>query len=451
MAGWVPCCSLSDLCPSTACGILQVHKETILIIDDNKEIVAALSDVLKSKGYAILAAYDGARGFQLAVSKSPDLILLDWNLPGLTGMQVLQELRSRGNQAPVILMTIYGSESVAVQSFKLGIRDYIRKPVGMPEMLEAVEKALAEDRLRREKERIAKELEQANHQLEQQLLEITTLHAIAQSITAVLDLEQVLSRVVEAASYFGNAQESTLFLLDQEADLLSLRAHHGQQREQPTDLSLKYSTSPLRQAIESGEPLFLSSKTPGYSIKLKTDYLVRSLLFVPLKIKDNPIGLLGVTDKLGGQSFDAEDVRRLSALADYAAIAIENARLSESEKEVARAGTVKRMIVTLSHYIMNPLTAINLSTYELSTRYDQGTLSPNDPTVDHCLKLIEMNVKEIVAVMSILQKLASPKSVIYVGDIEMIDIEDEVKRRVAKIQAEYGFKDSLPLSGDAAL
>ena len=172
-------------------GIWQMFKETILIIDDNKEIVAALSDVLKSKGYAILAAYDGVRGLGLAVSKSPDLVLLDWNLPGLSGMQVLQELRIRGNRAPVILMTIYGSESVAVQSFKLGIRDYIRKPVGMPEMLEAIEKALAEDRLRREKERISKELEQANHQLEQQLLEITTLHAIAQSITAVLDLEQV--------------------------------------------------------------------------------------------------------------------------------------------------------------------------------------------------------------------------------------------------------------------
>jgi len=183
----------------------------------------------------------------------------------------------------------------------------------------------------------------------------------------------------------------------------------------------------------------LNSNTPGYSIKVKTDYLVRSLLFVPLKIKDKPIGVLGVTDKLGGQPFGPDEVRLLTALADYAAIAIENARLNESEKELARTETVKRMIVTLSHYIMNPLTAISLSTYELLAKYDQGIMSSTDTGVRRCLQLIEMNVKEIVAVMGILQKLVSPKSVVYVGDIEMIDIEDEVKRRVAKIQSDYGF------------
>ncbi|MBN1138545.1 MAG: response regulator [Anaerolineae bacterium] len=414
-------------------------KETILIVDDNREIVAALSDVLKSKGYVALTAYDGAKGLELAMAQSPDLILLDWNLPELSGMQVLQALRDQGYQAPVILMTVYGSEIIAVQAFKLGIRDYIRKPVRMPETLEAVEKALAEDRLRREKERISKELADTNRRLEQQLLEITTLHAIARSITAVLDLEQVLARVVGAACYFATAQEGVLFLLDQENDTLSLRAYHGQDRSRTTDFRLRYSTSPLRQAVETGAPLLLNSNTPGYSIKLKTDYLVRSLLFVPLKIKDRPIGVLGVTDKLGGQLFGPDEVRLLTALADYAAIAIENARLNESEKELARTETVKRMIVTLSHYIMNPLTAISLSTYELLAKHDQGIMTSNSPGVRRCLQLIEMNVKEIVAVMGILQKLVSPKSVVYVGDIEMIDIEDEVKRRVAKIQADYGF------------
>ena len=421
-------------------------KETILIVDDNREIVAALSDVLKSKGYVVLAAYDGAKGFDLAMAQSPDLILLDWNLPELSGMQVLQALRDQGYQAPVILMTVYGSEIIAVQAFKLGIRDYIRKPVRMPETLDAVEKALAEDRLRREKERISKELAQANRRLEQQLLEITTLHAIARSITAVLDLEMVLARVVEAACYFGTAQEGVLFLLDQEDDTLNLRAYHGQDRSRTADLHLRYSTSPLRRAIETGAPLLLNSNSPDYSIKLKTDYLVRSLLFVPLRIKDKPIGVLGVTDKLGGEQFGPDEVRLLTALADYAAIAIENARLNESEKELARTETVKRMIVTLSHYIMNPLTAISLSTYELLAKHDQGIMGSHDPGVRRCLQLIEMNVKEIVAVMGILQKLVSPKSVVYVGDIEMIDIEDDVKRRVAKIQEEYGF----PHGGDEA-
>jgi two-component system NtrC family sensor kinase len=422
-----------------------MEQETILVVDDNKEIVSALTDVLKSKGYGILFAYNGRTGLHLALERRPDLILLDWNLPQLSGYQVLQALRERGDNTPVVLMTIHGSENVAVQAFRLGVRDYIRKPLRVPEILSAIERALSEDRLRREKEKIALQLAEANQQLEQRLLELTTLQAIGQSVTSVLDLDGVLARVVEAACYFSDARESNLFLIDEENDALVLSAHHGVDRNRPRDLRLKYSTSPLRQAIETGTPLSLTSKAVGYSIKLKTDYLVNSLLYVPLYIQDRPLGVLGVTDKLGGKPFTAEDARLLTSLGSYTAIAIENARLNDSEKELARADTVKKMIVTLSHYIMNPLTAINLSTYELAMKNQQGKLTGDSDTLKRNLQLIELNIKEIVAVMSILQQLASPKSTTYVGDIEMIDIEDEVKRRVKKIQADYPeLSDMIP-------
>jgi two-component system NtrC family sensor kinase len=422
-----------------------MEQETILVVDDNKEIVSALTDVLKSKGYSILFAYNGRTGLHLALERRPDLILLDWNLPQLSGYQVLQALRERGDNTPVVLMTIHGSENVAVQAFRLGVRDYIRKPLRVPEILSAIERALTEDRLRREKEKIALQLAEANQQLEQRLLELTTLQAIGQSVTSVLDLDGVLARVVEAACYFSDARESNLFLIDEKNDALVLSAHHGVDRNRPRDLRLKYSTSPLRQAIETGTPLSLTSKAMGYSIKLKTDYLVNSLLYVPLYIQDRPLGVLGVTDKLGGKPFTAEDARLLTSLGSYTAIAIENARLNDSEKELARADTVKQMIVTLSHYIMNPLTAINLSTYELAMKNQQGKLTGDSDTLKRNLQLIELNIKEIVAVMSILQQLASPKSTTYVGDIEMIDIEDEVKRRVRQIQADYPeLSDMIP-------
>ncbi len=421
----------------------EMERETILIVDDNREIVSVLTDVLQSRGYATLVAYDGLQGLQLALKEHPNLIMLDWNLPQMAGIQVLQALRQRGNQAPVVLMTIYGSESVAVQAFRLGVRDYIRKPLRIPETLATIERALSEDRLRREKERIAQQLEDANKQLEQQLLELTTLQAIGQSVTSVLDLDEVLNRVLQAAAYFTDAREGTVFLLDQEKDELALQAYYGLERGRPTDLRLKYSTNPLRRAIETRSPLFLNSKATGYSIKLQTDFLVQSLLYVPLFVQDKPLGVLGVTDKLGAQQFTPDDVRMLTSLASYAAIAIENARLYQSEKELARVETVKQMIVTLSHYIMNPLTAISLGAYELSTRAESTEDSAEANTLKRNLQLIDMNIKEIVAVISILQELASPKSTTYVGDIEMIDIEDEVKRRVEKIRSGYADLEDL--------
>ncbi|MFN2291678.1 MAG: response regulator [Anaerolineae bacterium] len=420
-----------------------MERETILVVDDNKEIVSALSDVLQSRGYKVLYAYNGRQGLRMALEEKPDLILLDWNLPQLSGFQVLRALRERGNKAPVVLMTIYGSESVAVQAFRLGIRDYIPKPFRVPDTLAAIERALAEDRLRREKERMAQELAAANRQMQQTLLELTTLQAIGQSVTSVLELERVLDRVVEAACYFSDARESALLLLDEEEDALVLRAHRGVDRNRPLNLRFRYSTSPLRKAIETGEPLFLTSGSRDHSIKLKTDYLVRSLLYVPLYIQERPLGVLGVTDKLGGQSFSRDDARLLTSLGTYVSIAIENARLYESEKELARAETVKQMIVTLSHYIMNPLTAINLSTYELSTKQEQGLIAAGGDLLKRNLQMIEMNIKEITAVISILQRLASPRKTTYVGDIEMIDIEEQVRERVQKIRSEYPELDRL--------
>ena len=417
--------------------------ETILIVDDNRQIVAALTDVLQSKGYNVLSAHNGRQGLRLAVEREPDLILLDWNLPQLSGYEVLESLREQGNRAPVVLTTMYGSESVAVQAFRLGVRDYIPKPLRVPETLAAIEQALAEERLHREKERISKQLEDANLQMEQQLLELATLQAIGQSLTATLDLEEVLSRVVEAACYFSDARESTLFLLDKEQDKLIMRAYHGVDRNRPAALRLQYSTSPLRQAIETNRPLFLTSGTEDHSIKLKTGYLVRSLLYVPLYIHEQPLGLLGVTDKTEKQAFNADDARLLTSLSSYAAIAIENARLYESEKDLARAETVKQMIVTLSHYIKNPLTAINLSTYELTNKHEQGYVVCENDLLRRNLQMIEMNIKEITAVLAILQKIASPRATTYVDGIKMIDIEEQVQEQVHKIREEYPELDGL--------
>ncbi len=417
--------------------------ETILIVDDNRDIVAALTDILISRGYSVLSAHNGRQGLWLALEREPDLILLDWKLPQLSGYQVLQSLRERGNNTPVVLMTMYGSENIAIQAFRLGVRDYIPKPFHVPNTLEAIEQALAEERLRREKEEIARQLEEANRQLEHQLLEMTTLQAIGQSLTSTLDLEQVLARVVEAACYFSDARESSLLLLDMDEDALITRAYHGVERQAPARVRFQYSTSPLRQAIETGEPLFLTSGTADSSIKLKTGYVVRSLLYVPLYIHDHPIGLLGVTDKVGSPAFLPDDARLLTSLASYAVVAIENARLYQSEGELARAQTVKQMIVTLSHYIKNPLTAISLSTYELGTKSQQGQISGDKDLLRHNLQMIEMNVKEIAAVIAVLQRLAAPQATTYVDGIQMIDIEEEVQAQVQRIRKEYPEIDSL--------
>jgi DNA-binding response OmpR family regulator len=133
--------------------------ETILIVDDSAEISSFLKrNALQPLGYQVLTALDGRAGLELALEHNPDLILLDMSMPQMTGMEMLEALRQTLCTSPVIFMTMFGSESIAVEAFRLGVRDYLPKPFGVEEVQEAVERALREARLARERDELLREL-----------------------------------------------------------------------------------------------------------------------------------------------------------------------------------------------------------------------------------------------------------------------------------------------------
>jgi DNA-binding response OmpR family regulator len=136
-----------------------MSNETILVVDDSAEIVRALKEyMLVPLGYQVISAADGRSGLKLAISRQPDLIMLDMQLPFMDGLEVLKALRQDGCQAPVIFMTMHGSESIAVEVFRLGVRDYLAKPFTIEEVQQAVDRALQETRLVHEREELTRNL-----------------------------------------------------------------------------------------------------------------------------------------------------------------------------------------------------------------------------------------------------------------------------------------------------
>lgn len=133
--------------------------ETILIVDDSREIRILLDqDVLPPMGFRTFAAGDGVEGLDLAARCRPDLILLDMNMPRMSGLEMLAALRKDQFSTPAILMTAYGSESVAIEAFRLGVRDYIVKPFTNEEIRAAIDRALNESRLARQQEELNRNL-----------------------------------------------------------------------------------------------------------------------------------------------------------------------------------------------------------------------------------------------------------------------------------------------------
>jgi two-component system NtrC family sensor kinase len=231
-------------------------QERVLVIDDNADIRSFLRDmVLGPRGYVVTIATDGQSGLELALAQRPDLILLDVNMPRMTGLEVLEALREHDFSAPVILMTFYGSENIAVQAFRLGVRDYVRKPFEVEEVLAAIDRALTENRLRRERERLMSELAVTNKQLQRRVTELGALHAIGQSVAAVLDLAKLLNRIVEAAVYLTRADDGGLFLVDQESGELYLTAAQGFGKTQAQGMRLRVDDSLIGQVVKNGKPL----------------------------------------------------------------------------------------------------------------------------------------------------------------------------------------------------
>jgi two-component system NtrC family sensor kinase len=406
--------------------------ECILVIDDSADIRDFLrKKVLEPAGYVVLSAPDGQTGLERALAERPDLIMLDVNMPRMTGLEVLEALQKETFQIPVILMTFYGSENVAVQAFRLGVKDYLRKPFETDEVLTAIERALNESRLERERESLLQRLERANKQLEQRVTELTTLYAVGQSVASLLDLDKLLNRVVEAAVYIADADEGSLMLVDKETQELYLRAAKGMGDRQAKGLRLKIQDSMVGSVVQTGEPL-LATGSPETDdlLKVKTGYLVGSLLYAPLKVKGRAIGVLGVVNRAPSRKFGQDNVFRLTSLADYAAIAIENARLHEATRQLVAMEVLKQTVVTVAHYINNPLT-----TLVMQSQIMLGELENGDP--EEILHFIEMKTEEIAAVIGILQEMAAPRSATYLGEVKMIDIQTELKERLREIEKKY--------------
>jgi two-component system KDP operon response regulator KdpE len=120
---------------------LNMSAEPILIVDDNPQIRRALRTILISQGFVVMDARTGEEALDLIRKERVELILLDVNLPGISGIETCREIRRAGN-IPVIMLTVRNSERDKVQAFDAGADDYIVKPFGAEELTARVRATL---------------------------------------------------------------------------------------------------------------------------------------------------------------------------------------------------------------------------------------------------------------------------------------------------------------------
>lgn len=300
----------------------------ILIIDpaDNVSLKTSLEN---QYGMKVKHLSHGQAIWDTLQQVKPDLVVLNANLGDPPASAVLA-----GLAAPVILIGANG-ETTQANFNSSNVVGWLNQPFAPAELAALIQSAL--DRPWPNGELVLTkraELIEANQQLTARLQQLQTLFEIGKSVTSQLELETVLRRVVKAAVTLTGADESYLLLIDEASGNLYLRAEANLGVDEVKNFWVKVSDSLAGQVVQTGEPLAMAKDS--HSLKVKTGLVVYALVNVPVKVGQKVIGVLGVDNRHQQRAFSPEDQILLSALADWAAIAIQNAKLYTATVELSR-------------------------------------------------------------------------------------------------------------------
>jgi signal transduction histidine kinase len=299
-------------------------RDRILLVE-NDPVVADLigRQALQGIGHQVVMVGDANTAISRAIQWVPDLILVDINLPGLSGKDLLVALKSQGLQTPVVLLAQRGQESDIVQAFRLGAADYLLLPVREAEVISAVERVLKQVHERQE--------------LQLRVRELTTVFAVGKAVTSITDMSLLMNRILEGAVRVTQA-DLGWFLMREESDQPfvlvadnNLPPSLGLRLGQPWDDGIS------KLVAMSGETLTIHGE-PLKRFKIYT--LGQSALIVPIRAqKKNQRTVIGLLAMIRRQpaAFGPSEQHLLEALADYASISLVNANLFRSSEERARS------------------------------------------------------------------------------------------------------------------
>lgn len=125
--------------PSQPSAAVKPH---LLVVDDDRLVLATLSKGLKYAGFAVTEAYSGEQALQLLQDLTPDLAILDISMPGVSGLEVARQLRAE-TQVPFIFLTAYGDEETVKEATESGAVGYLVKPIDTAQLIPAIKAGLA--------------------------------------------------------------------------------------------------------------------------------------------------------------------------------------------------------------------------------------------------------------------------------------------------------------------
>lgn len=297
------------------------NAEVIVLADVDTNAQTLIDRILTPAGIAA----------QPAGPDTPEANVLVVDVTQLRGdpLAGLRNLRTQGVKAPAIVMAAHFPANWQRDLFRLGVRDVLLKPYKPVELCEAIvavsETFITEGTTQKLSRRVVEMQEIIRRRSE----EIRLLSEIGRSVAGLDELDEILTRVVEAAAYVTDAEDASIYLFDEESKSLLLRASKQAGERHATLQRLRVEDTLVGEVYSTSKPMLRQPSMESGPLKVQTGFLVQSLINVPLRIRTDTVGVLGVYNRLISRSFNEHHRTVLMALADWAGVGLEHALLNQ--------------------------------------------------------------------------------------------------------------------------
>ncbi len=344
----------------------------VLIIDDEAIIRHTLADFLSECGYQTATAADGVQGIELAQNEPFDIVLVDLRMPRLNGMEVIATLRQSHPNLPLVVISGAGVLQDAIKAIRRGAWDYITKPIAdLQEILIVIDRALEKARLRVERDRYQRELEQLNRSLDAQIArqtadlrqqnrELIALNRIANDINSLDDLDLMLQQVLDTTVDTLQADGGVIRLYDPHRQHLTIAAtSHLDPSILPIPAVVPTSEGPVGQVVQDGQPWVWHADESSAACRSRN---FASGMIVPLRSGDQTVGTLCVATR-ERRDFSPREINLVTSISNQLGVAIARARyaaeIEQANTELRRLDTLREQFIqNVAHELRTPLALV---------------------------------------------------------------------------------------------
>lgn len=302
--------------------------DLILLAMDDSPALGLLERALRAAGYTVSKAQDAEAVDRLLLESAPVVMLVSQNLKSQSGIEIGKKVLERFPTLPILLYADKDDVKLFKEAIRAGLADFLYPPLRIDDIVAIIKHN--QKRAEQMGDWVRREVRRSTASLEKRVDEMEALIKLGRTVNSSLDTDSVLTSVVTAAVELTGAEEGQLLLLDEETSELYMRAGRNFEENFARTFRLPVKDSIAGQVIHTGQPISFCQDSPS---KIKTAYLVYALIYVPLRIGERVVGVLGVDNRQNKRPFTQQNELIMSVLADYAVIALENAKAFESTEQ----------------------------------------------------------------------------------------------------------------------